>query len=139
MTHTRPLIMALIMGAISLGSNPATAQQPQTCDTAVSTHELNQCSERAWQAADVKLNAAYAKAIASIRKSDGDTPFDRDSWEKALRDSQRAWVAFRDADCKGLIPMQWTGGTGTTSAVLWCMTTKTEVRTKELLALTGHE
>ena len=54
------------------------------------------------------------------------------SFEEAMRKSQRAWVAFRDADCKELAAQYWAGGTGTTSAVLGCMTEKTVQRTKEL-------
>ena len=136
MTHLR-LILALIAGSIVCGSERASADQPAICDKAVSTPELNLCSESAWQAADAKLNAAFAKAIDTIRTSDHAKPYDPGSWEKALRASQRAWVAFRDADCKGLVPMSWTGGTGTTSAVLDCMTTKTKIRTEELLAISG--
>lgn len=136
--HLR-LTLALITGVIVCGSEQAAAEGPQLCDKAVSTAEINLCSERAWQDADAKLNAAFAKTIGAIRKSDQVKPYDPERWEQALRASQRAWVAFRDADCKGLVPMSWTGGTGTTSAVLECMSTKTEIRTKELLAITGSE
>jgi uncharacterized protein YecT (DUF1311 family) len=49
-----------------------------------------------------------------------------------LRASQRAWIAFRDADCKGLEPMQWSGGTGATGGVLECMTQLTQERIRVL-------
>ncbi len=128
--------MTLIAGSILFGGEKAKADRPAICAKAVSTFELNQCSERAWQAAEAKLNAAFATAIVAIRKIDQEKPYDRDSWEKSLRASQRAWASFRDADCKGLVPMSWSGGTGTTSSVLECMTTKTKIRTDELLAIT---
>jgi uncharacterized protein YecT (DUF1311 family) len=127
--------MALVAVSIALGAQQAAADPPAICDKAVSTAELNLCSERARQAADARLNAVFAKAIDTIRKSGQEKPYDPVSWEKALRASQRAWIVFRDADCKGLVPMSWTGGTGTTSAVLECMTAKTEFRTKELVAI----
>ena len=136
MTHRR-LILALIAGSVVCGNEPAAADRLVNCDKAVSTPEYNLCSERAWQAADSKLNAGFAGAIDFIKTRDQPKPFDKVSWEKALRASQRAWVAFREADCKGLVPMSWTGGTGTTSAVLDCMTTKTKIRTEELLAISG--
>ena len=135
-THLR-LILALIAGSIVFGGEQATADPLALCDKAVSTPEFNLCSERAWQAADARLNAVFAKAIDAVKSSDQAKPYDPASWEKALRASQRAWVAFRDADCKGFVPMSWTGGTGTTSAVLDCMTTKTKIRTEELLAISG--
>jgi uncharacterized protein YecT (DUF1311 family) len=105
------------------------------CAKAVTTPELNLCADRTLQAADTKLNSAYKKVLAEIRKSDNAKPYDPVSWEKALRASQKAWIAYRDADCAGLLPMSWTGGTGTTSAVLGCKAEKTELRTKELLAI----
>jgi uncharacterized protein YecT (DUF1311 family) len=125
-------IAAVLAGTLVSASAPAFADRHVVCDRAVSTYELNICSDRAFQAADAKLNAAYAEALDVIRRSDQDKPYDPDAWEKALRVSQRAWVAFRDADCRDLVPMSWSGGTGTTSAVLGCMTTMTEARTKQL-------
>lgn len=138
MTHFR-VITALIAGSIVFGSEQATADRHGACDKALSTPEINLCSERAWQTADAKLNAIFADVIDAIKKSDQEKPYDPDSWEKALRASQRAWIAFRDADCKGLVPMSWTNGTGSTSAVLGCMTAKTEIRTKELSAIIGSD
>ncbi len=125
----------LVMFAVML-SVPALAADPKiACDKAVTTQDLNLCSERELQVADAKLNVAYKKALAEIRKSENAKPYDPASWEKALRASQHAWIAFRDADCNGLVPMSWTGGTGTTGAVLGCKIEKTEARTKELLAM----
>ena len=135
-SHLR-LILALIAGSMVFGSEQATADPLAICDKAVSTPELNLCSERAWQVTDDRLNVSFAKAIDAIKTSDQAKPYDPGSWEKALRASQRAWVAFRVADGKGLVLMSWTGGTGTASTVLVCMTTKTKIRTEELLAISG--
>ena len=65
---------------------------------------------KAFQEADAKLNAVYKNVLAHIAESDLEKPYDRESWEKAMRESQRAWVAFRDADCKGAVPMEWSAG-----------------------------
>jgi uncharacterized protein YecT (DUF1311 family) len=105
------------------------------CANASATVELNFCAEKELDTADVALNAVYKKVLAFIAKSGTEKPYDAKSWEDALRESQRAWVAFRDADCKGLIPMSWTGGTGATGAVLGCMSEKTKARTEELESL----
>lgn len=124
---------ALFVLAIFFASLPACAEEaPIDCANAMATHELNFCSEKELDQADAALNAAYKKVLAFIAKSEGEKPYDAKSWEAALRESQRAWVAFRDADCKGLIPMSWGGGTATTGAVLGCMSEKTKARTKEL-------
>ena len=117
---------------LALSASPVWADERVDCENASTTVEMNICSDEDFKAADAKLNATYKKVLAQIAASDLEKPYDRASWDEALRASQRAWVAFRDADCKGAVPMEWSGGTGTTSAVLGCMTAKTETRTKEL-------
>lgn len=102
------------------------------CANARNTVEINFCADREYAAADAALNDIYKQALAALAKSDGEKPYDPKSWETALRASQRAWIAFRDADCKGLEPMQWSGGTGTTAAVLGCMTQLTQERIRVL-------
>ena len=79
------------------------------------------------------MNAIYKKALASIPSLASEKPYDAKSWLDKLRASQRAWVAFRDAECKDLVPMSWSGGTGTSGAVLGCMSGMTKVRTKDLV------
>jgi uncharacterized protein YecT (DUF1311 family) len=126
-----------IITSVTLPPTGAQAKKAVACDRAMTTVELNACAEREFEVADAKLNAAYKKALAFIKLSGGDKPYDAASWEAALRTSQKAWLAYRDADCDGLMPMSWGGGTGTTSAVFGCRTTKTETRTQELIAITA--
>lgn len=102
------------------------------CDKATNTFELNACSEQQLAKADDELNAVYAKVIKHITENAGEKPYDEKSWREALKNSQRAWIAFRDADCKGLVPMSWTGGTATSGEVLGCMIDMTVARTKDL-------
>ena len=89
-------------------------------------------SDKDYQAADKALNQAYDAALASTKSRDDEKPYDAKSFEEVMRAAQRAWVAYRDADCKDLIAQEWFGGTGTTAASLGCMTEKTIQRTKEL-------
>ena len=132
---SKTLCLAVLALVSTLGSLPARAEDKIDCDKAISTHELNACEDKALDQADVAMNEVYKKVLAFIAKNGTEKPYDTKSWEESLRKSQRAWVAFRDADCKDLIPMSWTGGTGTTGAVLGCMTEKTKARTKELSEL----
>jgi uncharacterized protein YecT (DUF1311 family) len=118
--------------ACLLLAGPASAAEPLDCANATSTVEMNYCGEQDYNAADAELNAAYKQALAKIAKSDNPKPYDPRSWETALRASQRAWVAFRDAECKGVVPMEWSGGTGATGGVLACMTELTRQRTAML-------
>ncbi len=124
-----PLLAASFAALCAL---PAHAGDKVDCENATSTYEMNICAERDLEKADAALNATYAKVLAKIAASNQEKPYDAKSWEEALRKSQRAWIAFRDADCKDLVPMAWTGGSGTTADVLGCLIEKTEARTQEL-------
>jgi len=124
-------LIATIVLLLPLGSIAAHAQKID-CENASSTVEMNFCAEKDFKAADKDLNVAYANAVTFIKARDLEKPYDAKSFEEALRASQRAWLAFRDADCKDLIAQEWSGGSGTAAASLECMTAKTTERTKEL-------
>lgn len=129
------MIRAAAALLVTLIAAPAFAGEPERridCDNAVSTYEMNICAEREFDAADAVLNAIYKKALAAIPEMASDAPYDAKGWEAALRASQRAWIAFRDAECEGHTPMFWTGGTGATADIIGCKTSMTEARTKGL-------
>lgn len=122
--------IVLVGLSLAFGAAPARAYD---CDSAnASTVELNACLDREYLAADKALNGVYAKVLASIAGGTEPKPYDPKSHEAAMRSSQRAWIAFRDADCKEAIPMEWSGGTGTSAAVLGCLLSKVETRIHEL-------
>lgn len=128
----RRFVVRSIAMAVLASTAQAQVPNPIDCTRASTTVELNYCSERAYQRADEALNDTYKAVLKHIRENGGELPYDAKSWEEALRASQRAWVVFRDAECKGLVPMEWSGGTGTTTAVNGCMMELTEARTKAL-------
>jgi uncharacterized protein YecT (DUF1311 family) len=132
-----PPAAALLALAALIAPPTASATEPQPridCANAMTTAEMNVCAERDLDKADAALNAAYQRALKAIPGKAVDEPYDTRSWEEALRKSQRAWLAYRDAECKDHTPMHWSGGTGTTVAVLGCLAALTEARTKELAA-----
>jgi uncharacterized protein YecT (DUF1311 family) len=105
------------------------AHQPRC--SASSTVEYAQCASAALDRADAELNAVYQQTLQRIRRSN--EPFvDKAQWETALRAAQRAWIAWRDADCTGLLPFEWGGGTGTNAAITICQYSRTVDRTAEL-------
>lgn len=85
-----------------------------------STMGLIECMGDELKVQDARLNAAYAKAMADL------TPAQKES----LRTAQRAWVAFRDADCQSLVSEDW--GTASRVAGNECMVRRTVERTLEL-------
>ena len=62
------------------------------CENASDQSTMSQCAAQQHAAADKELNALYQQ-ITSRLKSNPDS-------QKLLVGAQRAWVAFRDAECK---------------------------------------
>jgi len=118
-----PLVMATPVAA-------QTAKGP--CDDAASTVEISACFERELKKADADLNRVYSAAMRSIDASSEMDAKVRDAWKAGLRDAQRAWITFRDNDCKQTVPYEWYGGTGAGGAVLSCLLDLTQERTKSL-------
>jgi uncharacterized protein YecT (DUF1311 family) len=69
------------------------------CADAQNTLELNRCLESAYTKVDVELNRVYQKVMKSLSHAESD--FDKefnDARKAALRQSQRAWISFRDGN-----------------------------------------
>jgi uncharacterized protein YecT (DUF1311 family) len=137
----RMRMRSIVLGCLlwAAGGLPAATQTPPgDCSEGTSTVEISQCFERELTRADAELNRAYQVALKGARDDSALPATLKGKWEAALRDAQRKWVTFRDADCKELIGYEWYGGTGMGSAVLSCMVEKTKARSKELLARYDH-
>jgi uncharacterized protein YecT (DUF1311 family) len=111
-----------------------------SCKDPQSNAEMKMCARQKWEKADAELNAAYAKALAEARESDRSAqagpPGPRS--ETMLRKAQRAWVSFRDANCKYQYQIYW-GGSHAGLAHSLCMIDMTQARTKELRQLPGGD
>ncbi|WP_062227571.1 lysozyme inhibitor LprI family protein [Aureimonas frigidaquae] len=123
----------LVLMAVGAWSQPARAQwAPSTDCDQYGGYELDNCLNDANTAADAALNAAYAKAGAYIDATQ-DIPADKTSWHDELRAAQRAWIAFRDANCAfDLIVAEWNSGSGANAAQKACVLAMTLARTDEL-------
>lgn len=126
-------LTTMCLAALLAASGPAAAMDPIDCTQALSTVEMNTCAVAEFEKADKELNEVYARALKAIPDMAGDDPqFNAAAWEAALRVSQRAWIAFRDAECQDHIAMFWSGGSGGTVDVIGCKTEKTEARIQDL-------
>ncbi len=125
------LLLILIVGSL-----PLLLESPETiaadCSNAPTTIEQNDCAAEKFRQVDRRLNRVYKRVLAKIATEDTRPPFGRKAWKRALIKAQKAWIAFRDADCRKLVEMEWQGGTGTTGAIYACMTDKTLTRIREL-------
>ncbi len=68
------------------------AAHADDCDNAMDQGTMNRCAEDAWHKSDAELNAVYKK-LQSRNKEDAQAG-------KLLVSAERAWVAFRDAECE---------------------------------------
>lgn len=84
-------------------------------------------------AADRRLNQVYQRRIADARADDRRDRRVRGwySQEAALRSSERAWITFRDAECRYLT-QQDVGTRGYGALVRGCLLEQVEERTEEL-------
>ncbi len=92
MPHRLGLLLALVLVLIagSASAQPAKLSAYDACmSKAQSTVAMQDCQKAGLAAADARLNAVYRKILALL-------PADQ---QEKLRKSERAWIAFRDADC----------------------------------------
>jgi len=95
-----------------------------------------------YQAADAQLNAAYRTVMARMKQLDRGTrpadlpPAERagPSYTQALLNSQRAWLAYRDANCRAF-SYEYRGGSAQGLSNRVCLTRVTRARTTELRLL----
>lgn len=104
-------------------------EQPCDC-TGGSIMEASFCTQWAYEEADSVLNAVYRAAMAAIDRQN--ISADRkERWRTSLRDTQRAWIAFKESDCR-LVAIEWAGLRGENVASLSCLTRHTEARAEDL-------
>jgi uncharacterized protein YecT (DUF1311 family) len=119
--------VALLGGAITV------AAQAQERDRGRNNDEFGPASVQELAAADRRLNQVYQRRIADARADDRRDRRVRGwySQEAALRASERAWIAFRDAECRYLT-QQDADQRGYTAMLRGCLLMQTEERTAEL-------
>ena len=138
----RPTSALLIPAFILLAATAAGAQErpkgkaavPRIdCAEATAPPEIAHCAEIRLKKADSELASALEKVRVQAAKRARAAPLDKVSWISSIDAAHKAWLAYREADCKGLVPYEWDGGTGTNLAVTECMAQMTESRAFELL------
>lgn len=101
------------------------------CDGIDDHLELLACLETEYERADAELNAAWPVVLANPPSGS-----DQQEQRQRIRASQRAWIAFRDADCAAKadvgIPKYWRMNE------LYCLISHTRHRTQDLLTTYGE-
>lgn len=109
--------------ALLLPTLPAGAQE---CDPSDETQSgMNLCAHAAYRAQDARLNDAYRRVMQRLAVDAGD--------RKLLQAAQRAWIAFRDAEC-AFRTEGYAGGSLRPMLVSQCLADLTAARTAQLEA-----
>jgi len=95
----------------------------QDCNKANTQLELNQCAQANFESADRKLNEVYQSALDQAGDEGARTQ---------LRDSERAWIAFRDQECARQVGPREGGGSIWPMNMASCLEEKTAHRIHEL-------
>ena len=90
-------------------------------------YEMNLESKKAFEKADAALNDAYGKLLATLD----------DEGKKKLRDAERLWVKFRDAECDSKAD-DYRGGSIMPLIYFTCAKRLTDERTAQLKDRLGH-
>ena len=121
MTSTRPLLF--LVAAVLVGAVPSAAAQQahDGCDAAHDTLAMRACYSRSLTAADREMNGVYRDVSAHLDPNR----------RSKLRDAQRAWLRYRDAQC-AFAASESEGGTLETVERLSCLADATRARTRQL-------
>jgi uncharacterized protein YecT (DUF1311 family) len=88
------------LASVLLLAFPGAAQDEVRCNPEGSNVEMSACAQDAYKKADRRLNGMYQRLLKSL--ADGDKEFgasDVDSRVGRLKEAQRAWIIWRDAEC----------------------------------------
>ena len=85
------MVRSVILAAALLAIAPAA--WAQDCPDE-SQSGLTQCADAAYKKTDAALNATYKQIVARLK--------DDEATAKSLLAAQRAWIAYRDAECNFL-------------------------------------
>jgi uncharacterized protein YecT (DUF1311 family) len=135
------MFIFLLAVALTATSGGDAAPQPQWSDkeevqcfdTAMTQSAMTHCASAAFERADARMSAQWAKTAAAFKRVDRDsraTPWPTKAFDSLLQ-GQRAWLTYRDATCRA-VGLVNAGGSIAPMNELLCRAGITDLRTKEL-------
>jgi uncharacterized protein YecT (DUF1311 family) len=113
----------------------AAAAEPRlNCKDPQTQMDMNLCAAEDYKKADAELNRQWPITAARMRAQDkgGYAPKDgRPGYYQALLDAQRAWIRFRDLECR-VEGYAMRGGSAEPLLVSNCLAAATRERTRQL-------
>lgn len=119
---------------VCLGQAANNCQQQEGGSTTIGITECIQSETAVW---DAILNQEYLATQATNRAADAGGFVEGLGREDTLREAQRAWIAFRDADCTARYAT-WQDGTIRSIVAANCHLTMTAARAVDLRDMRGE-
>jgi len=123
-----------VAALLSLTAFPALAQDTPDCKEPQTQADMTICAGQDYEKADKQLNAEYQKVRKQLAERDKTADESGKGASEALIAAQRAWVAFRDANCDAF-GFQARGGTMEPMLVSSCLADMSRKRADELRQL----
>ena len=104
------------------------------CAKLADTYEINVCEKRLSEQADKTLNAQWKLSLAAMKRRDAGIQDPRSvppTYTQAMISAQRAWLQFRDANCR-VWGYRVRGGTAQPAREMACEISMTRERIHEL-------
>lgn len=124
----RQILVAMLMvcwGAAAYADDKPNCEDPQDQST------MTLCAGLDYDKADKELNKLWPSIKSAAAESDQGVSAEDGGYLKALMASQKAWIAFRDAECNWQ-GFEAHGGTMEPMLVNGCLARLTEERIKQL-------
>lgn len=125
------LFVLTLFAIITAGAARAEDDPAPDCENPQTQAELNICAADSAEQADKALNAQYKLARQHALNWDKGLSEGGVSAEAALKTAQRAWIAYRDAECD-LEAVTIDGGSMQSMIISGCLETLSKARTQEL-------
>jgi uncharacterized protein YecT (DUF1311 family) len=119
--YVRALLVSGVLSGALVSASSCFAAQPECLNSAPTQLAMDECVGRSMKASDQKLNETYHALLAKVSKSGADQ----------LRKAQRAWLAWRDAQCE-FNTMGTRGGSINSSMYGLCIDELTQEQTRRL-------
>ncbi len=114
-------------------------RDPDECHDPQTQQDMNYCAARDFASADAALNEQWAITVAAMRELDREIDRqydDQPGHYDTLLEAQRAWLRYRDAQCRSE-GFYARGGSMQPMLEAFCRTYMTELRTQQLRDLTA--
>lgn len=131
----KPVLMFAVFAIIVA---PAAAQdEAPDCANQIDQNTMTRCAGIDFDKADAELNRIWPGLKKDAQDADAEAFEGMGGYRDALLASQRAWLAYRDAEC-ALQGFEARGGSMEPMLVNACLAEKTTARIKELAGEEGQ-